>query len=94
MRAGDGPAFIEAITYRFVGHSRSDPGRVPPEGELEQWKKRDPIVVARAQLEAEGVEGARLDALEHESRKSWNACVEAGLAAPYPSASAGREFKD
>ena len=37
-RAGDGPVFIEALTYRFVGHSRSDPGAYRPEGELEQWR--------------------------------------------------------
>ena len=45
MRApGDGPAFVEAITYRFVGHSRSDPGAYRPEGELDRWRERDPIV--------------------------------------------------
>jgi len=32
-RRGDGPSFIEALTYRFVGHSRSDPGKYRPEGE-------------------------------------------------------------
>jgi TPP-dependent pyruvate/acetoin dehydrogenase alpha subunit len=34
-RSGAGPAFIEALTYRFVGHSRSDPGAYRPEGELD-----------------------------------------------------------
>ena len=41
-RAGDGPVFVEALTYRFVGHSRSDPGAYRPEGELDRWRDRDP----------------------------------------------------
>src|SRR4051812_33982020 len=42
-RAGHGPAFLEMMTYRFVGHSRSDPGRYRKPGELEQWQQRDPL---------------------------------------------------
>ena len=47
-RAGGGPVFVEALTYRFVGHSRSDPGTYRPDGELDRWRERDPIVVLRA----------------------------------------------
>jgi pyruvate dehydrogenase E1 component alpha subunit len=42
-RAGQGPTLIEADTYRHEGHSRSDPAKYRPEGELEQWLLRDPI---------------------------------------------------
>jgi TPP-dependent pyruvate/acetoin dehydrogenase alpha subunit len=94
VRGGNGPAFIEAITYRFVGHSRSDPGAYRPEGELEQWRARDPIVVLRAQLEAEGAAGARLDGIERESAEELERMREAGLAAAFPSSSTTREFKD
>lgn len=94
VRAGNGPAFIEALTYRFVGHSRSDPGAYRPEGELDEWKTRDPIVLLRAQLEAEGVEQARLDELEHEVRDELNRMRERGLAAPFPSKLTATEFKD
>ena len=45
-RGGSGPQFVEAATYRFVGHSRSDPGKYRPEGELDRWKQRDPLAVA------------------------------------------------
>jgi TPP-dependent pyruvate/acetoin dehydrogenase alpha subunit len=92
-RAGNGPAFIEALTYRFVGHSRSDPGAYRPEGELDEWKARDPIVVLRAQLEAEGVAAARLDRLEQETTDELERMREAGLAAPFPSDPAASEFK-
>jgi TPP-dependent pyruvate/acetoin dehydrogenase alpha subunit len=93
-RAGDGPAFIEAITYRFVGHSRSDPGAYRPEGELERWKQRDPIVVLRAQLVAEGVDGASLDDLEQDVIAELERMRERGLAAPFPSELTAPEFKD
>lgn len=42
-RSGDGPTLLEMKTYRFVGHSRSDPARYRPVGELDLWKARDPI---------------------------------------------------
>lgn len=43
-RTGGGPTLIEAVTYRLGPHSSSDdPKRYRPEGELEEWKKRDPI---------------------------------------------------
>jgi TPP-dependent pyruvate/acetoin dehydrogenase alpha subunit len=93
-RDGNGPAFVEALTYRFVGHSRSDPGAYRPEGELEDWQSRDPIVVLRTQLEAEGVETARLDGLEHEVTEELERMRERGLAAPFPTELNAREFKD
>ena len=85
-RAGNGPVFVEALTYRFVGHSRSDPGAYRPEGELEQWRARDPIVVLRSQLEAEGVAAAGLDELEQEVNEELARMRENGLAAPFPTA--------
>jgi TPP-dependent pyruvate/acetoin dehydrogenase alpha subunit len=93
-RGGDGPAFVEALTYRFVGHSRSDPGAYRPEGELEHWRTRDPIVVLRAQLEAEGVDAAGLDELEHDVTEELERMRESGLAAPFPTMLTAREFKD
>jgi TPP-dependent pyruvate/acetoin dehydrogenase alpha subunit len=93
-RAGDGPVFIEAITYRFVGHSRSDPGAYRPEGELDRWRERDPIVVLRAQLEAEGVEPEELDEIERDMTAQLEQMRETGLAAPFPTGLTAREFKD
>ena len=93
-RAGDGPVFIEALTYRFVGHSRSDPGKYRPEGELERWQERDPIVLLRAQLEAEGVDATELDEIEREltERARAHACGRARGAVP--GRVTAREFKD
>jgi acetoin:2,6-dichlorophenolindophenol oxidoreductase subunit alpha len=94
VREGNGPAFLEAVTYRFVGHSRSDPGAYRPAGELDDWKTRDPIIRLRAQLEAEGVDAARLDGLAQEVRDQLEQMREAGLAAPFPSELKSSEFKD
>jgi TPP-dependent pyruvate/acetoin dehydrogenase alpha subunit len=64
-RSGGGPTLIEAKTYRYVGHSRSDKATYRPEGELEQWLARDPIelfaakLVANGELTEEGVETIR-----------------------------------
>jgi acetoin:2,6-dichlorophenolindophenol oxidoreductase subunit alpha len=93
-RDGNGPAFIEALTYRFVGHSRSDPALYRPEGELDEWKTRDPILLLRAQLEAEGVAASRLEELERELNEELERMRKRALAAPFPTDLATREFKD
>jgi TPP-dependent pyruvate/acetoin dehydrogenase alpha subunit len=93
-RAGHGPAFVEGLTYRFVGHSRSDPGTYRPEGELDRWKARDPILLLRAQLEAEGVDAASLDDLEQSVAKELEGMRARGLAAPFPTDLDAPEFKD
>jgi TPP-dependent pyruvate/acetoin dehydrogenase alpha subunit len=93
-RAGDGPVFVEALTYRFVGHSRSDPGAYRPDGELDRWRERDPILVLRAQLEAEGVDAVDLDGIDREMTEQLERMRADGLAAPFPTELTAREFKD
>jgi pyruvate dehydrogenase E1 component alpha subunit len=61
-RAGDGPTIIEARTYRHYGHSRTDPAKYRPEGELDEWLKRDPLDIAKAQLAERDVPGSDIDA--------------------------------
>src|SRR3546814_6201942 len=39
-RRGEGPSLIECLTYRHSGHSRADPAKYRPEGELERWKQK------------------------------------------------------
>jgi pyruvate dehydrogenase E1 component alpha subunit len=53
-RAGRGPTLIEAKTYRCCGHSKSDKREYCPVGELECWQERDPLLLMRQALEAEG----------------------------------------
>ena len=66
-REGGGPQFVESLTYRYVGHSRSDPGKYRKPGELDEWKLRDPLLVARAGLaERYGTSEEALDAVDAE----------------------------
>lgn len=54
-RRGDGPTLIEAMTYRHLGHSRSDPATYRAKGELESWLKRDPLTVMRKAMSDAGL---------------------------------------
>jgi acetoin:2,6-dichlorophenolindophenol oxidoreductase subunit alpha len=54
-RSGEGPSLLEMKTYRYRGHSRTDPARYRPDGELEAWKDRDPLAILGARLADEGL---------------------------------------
>ncbi|HEX5050582.1 MAG TPA: thiamine pyrophosphate-dependent enzyme [Planctomycetota bacterium] len=55
-RAGDGPTFIEAVTYRRLGHSSSDdPTRYRDEAEVKLWEKKDPVDRFRTYLTRRGL---------------------------------------
>jgi TPP-dependent pyruvate/acetoin dehydrogenase alpha subunit len=54
-RRGDGPSILEMKTYRYRGHSRTDPARYRPPGELDEWQQRDPIRILGDRMAKEGV---------------------------------------
>jgi pyruvate dehydrogenase E1 component alpha subunit len=58
------PTLVEVRTYRFRGHSMSDPAKYRTQAELEEHKKRDPLVTARAMLLEQGYSESRLDGIE------------------------------
>jgi pyruvate dehydrogenase E1 component alpha subunit len=60
------PTLVEVITYRFRGHSMSDPGLYRTKDEVEEWKRRDPLNRSRARLLALGAPEADLVALEED----------------------------
>jgi len=91
VRSG-GPAFVEARTYRFVGHSRSDPGKYRPPGELDEWRERDPLLVAERRLSGDGVPPDRLQEVAASVERELQEVEAAALAAPFPSPAAFREF--
>jgi len=65
-RTGGGPTFIEVLTYRFRGHSMSDPAKYRTSTELEQRKQQDPIAVVREKLMGLGVQESVLDDIDLE----------------------------
>jgi len=68
-RAGAGPTFIEALCYRYRGHSMSDPATYRSKEEVEFWKKRDVLVRVRAQIQHDfGVSDAEFDAVDDDVR--------------------------
>jgi pyruvate dehydrogenase E1 component alpha subunit len=83
-RAGEGPTLVEAITSRYKGHSRSDPGLYRPPGELEEWLERDPLLLHERSLVAAGVDQARCDAIREAADAEVSAALERALSWPEP----------
>jgi len=87
MRAieGEGPTLIEAICYRFRGHSMSDPGTYRTRDEVDDFRDRDPIKVFRAILEARDIlsaEEAKAD--DKRARAEARASVDFAEESPVP----------
>jgi pyruvate dehydrogenase E1 component alpha subunit len=84
-RAGHGPSLVEAKTYRFAGHSRADTAPYRPEGELEHWRTKDPLLVTRSAILASGMaDAAQLDAVESSVREGLAQVVAQVEALPAP----------
>jgi acetoin:2,6-dichlorophenolindophenol oxidoreductase subunit alpha len=95
IRGGGGPEFVEARTYRFVGHSRSDPGKYRPEGELDRWRERDPLTVAAALLrERFDVSPEEIQRVGEEVDADLDRVQDEALAAPFPASVSISEFND
>src|SRR5258708_21760690 len=58
------PTLVEVRTYRFRGHSMSDPAKYRTQAELDEHKKRDPLHRARTALGEKGAPAAAIEALE------------------------------
>ena len=85
-RAGRGPTLIECKTYRHSGHSRADPAKYRPEGELDRWKERDPIFVYRSRLREFGIGDDAIAAIDRASMEKVEAATERCKASPPPPA--------
>lgn len=81
VRAGRGPIFLEAETYRLHGHFEGDAEAYRSKEEVERWRERDPLLVAR---ERHGVAADTAGRLEAEAEAELDAAVAAALVAPYP----------
>ncbi|WP_086564035.1 thiamine pyrophosphate-dependent dehydrogenase E1 component subunit alpha [Streptomyces africanus] len=83
-RAGDGPAVLEAETYRHFGHSRSDPAAYRPAEEVERWLKHDPLDLARGRLAELGAGAEAVAEADERARAVVERAVEAAKAGPPP----------
>jgi len=92
-RAGDGPTLIEVKTYRFSGHSRTDPAKYRPEGELDAWKERDPIALLGEALAADGLlDEAEQKSIWDQTQESVDRVADAVASAPAPTLEDVREY--
>jgi pyruvate dehydrogenase E1 component alpha subunit len=77
------PTLIEVRTYRFRGHSMSDPGKYRTPAELEERKKSDPLTRARVDLEAAGL-GERLTQIDADVEREIEEAVRFAEESPEP----------
>src|SRR4051794_24183856 len=71
------PQLVEAVTYRFRGHSMADPEEYRTKEEVEEWRGRDPIVSFRERLEKEGaLEEGDFDKFDEKVMKVVDEAVE------------------
>jgi TPP-dependent pyruvate/acetoin dehydrogenase alpha subunit len=81
-RSGGGPSMIECLTYRHSGHSRADPAKYRPAGELEEWLKKDPVVIYRKRLLEFGISEEQIAAIDAESKRKVDEATELCKASP------------
>ncbi|MFD9290120.1 pyruvate dehydrogenase (acetyl-transferring) E1 component subunit alpha [Streptomyces sp. NPDC060030] len=83
IRAGNGPHFLEARTYRFRAHSMYDPDRYRSKDEIEEWKRHDPVTaLSETLIDAGRLTPNKLKKVEREVTEEIEAAVEAAEQAP------------
>lgn len=91
-RAGEGPTFLEFKTYRYRGHSMSDPQKYRTKEEVEQWKMRDPIELCRHRILTQNIATEEeLDAIDAKVKALVEESVKFAEESPYPEAHAAFE---
>jgi pyruvate dehydrogenase E1 component alpha subunit len=84
-RGGGGPGFVEARTYRYFYHYIGDPGLYVPPGEMETWRKRDPILKLGRQLRAWGyITNDKDEQMDTDIDAELQAGIEFAKASPLP----------
>ena len=92
-RSGEGPTLLEFRTYRYKGHSMSDPAKYRKKEELEEYKMKDPIERVRTSiLENNYYSEAELEEIDKRIKVEVDACVKFAEESPYPPAE--EAFKD
>jgi pyruvate dehydrogenase E1 component alpha subunit len=80
-------------TYRYRGHSRTDPAKYRPEGELERWQGRDPIALLGASLAEDGaLDEQSATALRAEIQEMVDETATRAKQAPFPTLEEIREY--
>lgn len=92
-RAGEGPTLLEMKTYRYRGHSRTDPAKYRPDGELDRWKARDPLALFADRLISEELTSPeRCDELRVAIQEEIDELADKASQAPYPTQEEARSY--
>ena len=84
-REGGGPTFLEIKTYRYRGHSMSDPAKYRSKEELEEYKEKDPITnVLKTIMDNNFATQEEIDAINEKVRVEVEASVKFAEESPYP----------
>jgi TPP-dependent pyruvate/acetoin dehydrogenase alpha subunit len=84
-RGGEGPALIEAVTYRYLGHSKSDANLYRTRDEIQEWREQDPIGRFAVSLEQEGVlKGDEWRSIERSAKERIEEAFEWAASEPEP----------
>ena len=79
------PQLVEAVTYRFRGHSMADPEEYRTKEQVDEWRRRDPIVVFGDQLVAAGIlDEDERERIDREVIERIDASVAFADASPFP----------
>jgi TPP-dependent pyruvate/acetoin dehydrogenase alpha subunit len=86
-RKGEGPTFIEYVTYRWQGHFAGDPAAYRPDEEVAEWKAKDPLKrLKKVLIEREGVAEGEIKKIEDEENEHVQAMLKFSLESPEPDA--------
>ena len=85
LRAGAGPRFIHALTYRLTGHTAVDAAGYRDSAEVEARWQLDPIARAAAVLTGGGMPAADLEGVKVEAGREMHGVLDAARASPWPS---------
>ncbi|WP_073080490.1 pyruvate dehydrogenase (acetyl-transferring) E1 component subunit alpha [Chitinophaga jiangningensis] len=85
-RAGEGPTLLEVKTYRYRGHSMSDPAKYRTKEEVEEYKDQDPInQVLKVIQKNKWATEAEIEAINDKVKKEVEDCVQFAEESPWPS---------
>jgi len=84
IRAGEGPQFLLARTYRLMGHTASDAGGYRPDDEVAERWRRDPLALCAETLTGAGIEPGRIEAVKEDARREMQRAFESAKAAAWP----------